>query len=146
MERENKSGFKVVPDTNIILSSELSKGRKSPNREFTKRWLDCDFVILFSYETKIEYAIKLRERDIPKKKIVEFLANLTRLGNIVFINHYHLQYYPVDEDDICFVLCAENGNATHIVSYDKHLLNLNGKYRFEILKIVPFLKKLRKKL
>lgn len=60
MGNENKSGLKVVPDTNIIVSSELSRDRKSPNKEFTGRWLNRDFVILFSYDTKIEYAIKLR--------------------------------------------------------------------------------------
>ena len=146
MKKENKSGFQVVPDTNVIVSSELSKNQDSPNKEFMERWFNHEFAILFSYDTKIEYAIKLKEKSIPKEKIVVFLADLNRLGNSISINYYHLKYYPEDEDDICFFLCAENGNATHIVSYDKHLLELNGKYSFEILKIVRFLQKLRKML
>jgi putative PIN family toxin of toxin-antitoxin system len=146
MQKENKSGFRVVPDTNIILSSELTGNRKSPNRDFIERWLKRQFAILFSDDTKLEYAVKLKEMGIPRKKIVEFLTNLTMLGDIVVINNYHLKYYPDDEDDICFVLCAENGDASHIVSYDKHLLKLNGKFKFEVLKIVPFLQELRKVL
>jgi len=143
MRKENKSGYRVVPDTNVIVSSELSKRQKSSNKEFIERWFNREFAILFSYDMKIEYAVKLREKGIPKEKVVEFLADLTRLGNNIVINYYHLQYYPEDADDICFVLCAENGNATHIVSYDKHLLHLNGKYKFKILKIIPFLNELR---
>lgn len=144
MKKENKSGLRVVPDTNVIISSELSKDQRSPNRDFIERWLNHEFIVLFSDDTKIEYAIKLREKNIPKEKIISLLANLGRLGDNVVVTHYHLKYYPEDEDDICFVLCAENGNATHIVTYDKHLLVLNGKYRFKILQIVPFLKELRK--
>ncbi len=143
MEKENKSGFRVVPDTNVIISFELSKIQRSSNRDFIERWLKQEFIVLFSDDMIMEYAIKLRGKDIPKEKIVEFLADLTRLGNKVEIATYHLQYYPCDEDDICFFLCAENGNATHLVPYDKHLLNLKGKYRFEILPVVSFLKKLR---
>jgi putative PIN family toxin of toxin-antitoxin system len=144
MKKENKSGLLVVPDTNIIISAEISKRGESPNKDFIKRWLHREFVILFSDDTKIEYTIKLREKDIPKDKIVEFLANLIMLGNNVVVTTYHLPYYPGDEDDICFVLCAENGNATHLVTYDNHLLVLNGKYGFEILRIVTFLRNLRK--
>jgi len=135
-----------VPDTNVIVSSELSTSPESPNKDFIERWLNCDFVVLFSDDTKIEYAVKLKQKDIPREKIVEFLADLSRLGSNVVINNYHLEFYPEDEDDICFVLCAENGSATHLVSYDRHLLSLNGKFRFEILKIPPFLRELRENL
>ncbi|MCP5045946.1 MAG: putative toxin-antitoxin system toxin component, PIN family [bacterium] len=146
MNKENKSAFQVVPDTNVILSSEISNKQNSPNKEFIERWLNREFTVLFSHDTKIEYTIKLREKGIPKEMIVRFLANLSSLGDSVYINNYHLPYYPEDEDDICFILCAENGNATHLVSYDMHLLTLDGKYKFEILKIIPFLKMLRRKL
>ena len=143
MNRKNSSGFQVVPDTNVIVSSELSKREGSPNKEFIQRWLNHEFNILFSNDTKIEYAIKLTEKGIPEEKIISLLADLTMLGTNVSINYYHLPYYPDDEDDICFLLCAANGNDTHIVSFDKHLLVLNGKYDFEILKIAAFLKELR---
>ena len=143
MKKENKSNFLVVPDTNVIISSQLSKNQESPNKEFIDRWLKREFIVLYSDDTKIEYAIKLKEKDIPRDKIVEFLANLIMSGKNVVIKNYHLQHYPIDEDDICFILCAENGNATHIITYDIHLLDLNGKYRFEIQQILPFLKELR---
>lgn len=143
MKRENKSGFRVVPDTNVILSSELSRNKQRPNKDFTHRWFQEEFDVLYSDDTQIEYAAKLLEKQIPREKIIRFLSGLISLGNIVTIKNYHLKYYPEDEDDICFVLCADNGSATHLVSYDVHLLTLNGKYEFEILKVVPFLKRLR---
>jgi putative PIN family toxin of toxin-antitoxin system len=143
MEKENKSGFRVVPDTNVIISAELSKNQDSPNRDFIECWLNQDFLVLFSDDTLMEYAVKLRDKDIPDPKIVEFLANLFMLGHKVEITTYHLENYPEDEDDICFVLCAENGNATHLISYDKHLLILEGKFKFEILPIISFLHQLR---
>lgn len=143
MKKQNKPIFRVVPDTNVIISAELSKKQKSSNRDFMEHWLKKEFIVLFSDDTLIEYAIKLRDKDIPDQKIVEFLANLFILGNKVKITSYHLEYYPDDEDDICFVLCAENGDATHLVSYDKHLLILEGKFKFKILSIVPFLQELR---
>lgn len=79
MKKENKSGFQVVPDTNVIVSSELSKNQDSPNKEFMERWFNYEFVVLFSYDTKIEYAIKLMEKSIPKEKIVQFLQKLRKM-------------------------------------------------------------------
>jgi hypothetical protein len=33
-----------------------------------------------------------------------------------------LPHYPADADDIAFLLCAWNGLASHLVSYDIHAL------------------------
>ena len=41
------------------------------------------------------------------------------------IRFSHFRHYPVDEDDISFLLCAINGAASHLVSYDPHLLDLD---------------------
>jgi len=143
MNKEDKSGFKVVPDTNVIISSELSKNKKSPNRDFIERWLNEEFFVLFSDDTLIEYAVKLREMEIPEDKVAIFLSNLIKLAKKVSITTFHLNCYPEDEDDICFLLCAENGNATHLVTFDRHLLDLKCKFTFEIVRIASFLKKLR---
>jgi hypothetical protein len=71
-----------------------------------------------------------------KARIVVFLANLLMIGQKVEITSNHLEYYPEDEDDICFVLCAENGNATHLVSYDKqfYIIQKDRKKREKLLR------------
>ena len=51
--------------------------------------------------------------------------------------------YPKDEDDIVFVLCAENGNATHLITYDTDLLNIKEYFKFKICKTIEFLSEFR---
>jgi predicted nucleic acid-binding protein len=46
MKKENKSSLRVVPDTNIIISAEISKHGERPNKDFIKRWLNREFFIL----------------------------------------------------------------------------------------------------
>jgi predicted nucleic acid-binding protein len=63
------------------------------------------------------------------KIIANFLTKINaiwKLGEHTSIQYFHLANYPSDPDDIAFVLCAENGYATHLLSYDKHLLDLQG--------------------
>ena len=51
--------------------------------------------------------------------------------------------YPKDEDDIAFVLCAENGKATHLITYDPDLLNIKDYFKFKICKTIEFLTEFR---
>ena len=145
-EKVNRSGFRVVPDTNVILASKLAKSQKSPNREFIDRWLNREFLILYSTDTRIEYVKKLQEKGIATSDIFELLESLFVLGEKVTIHYFHLLDYPTDTEDIRFLLCAENGGGTHLVSYDQHLLELQGKFSFKIIKLIPFLKELRAKI
>jgi uncharacterized protein len=54
--------------------------------------------------------------------------------------------YPSDPDDIAFLLCAINGNATHIVSYDSHIAEIEHFYAFKVCDPLTFLFELRKEL
>ncbi len=146
MKIENKSDFRVVPDTNVIIAFEKTTNTKSPNQEFYDRWLNDEFVLLYSKDTQLEYIKKLLEQGIDREKIIKFVNNLLNLGESVEIKIYHISGYPDDREDICFVLCAVNGNGTHIISYDRHLLVLEGKHLFKIVTTVPFLQELRNKL
>ena len=58
---------------------------------------------------------------------------------------FHFRHYPVDGDDVMFLLCAMNGTASHLVSYDRHLLALRTFYEDELLICEPleFLRALR---
>ncbi|CAN2039331.1 PIN domain-containing protein [Candidatus Magnetomoraceae bacterium gMMP-15] len=59
---------------------------------------------------------------------------------------FDLPLYPSDPDDIAFLLCAENGNATHIVSYDPHLKEIDRFYTFRVCGTLKFLFELRKEI
>jgi len=137
------TSLKTVPDTNVLLASKLATGSGNPNREYFDRWEAGEFVILFSRDTLLEYIEKLREKSIPEELIKGFLSSLLDFGMEVHIEYFHLRSYPIDSDDIAFLLCAHNGNATHLVTYDSHLRALVGHYPFKICGPVDFLKDLR---
>ncbi len=140
-----KTKFRTVPDTNVIIASQNASAT-SPNREYFARWANDEFVLLYSEDTLHEYIRKLTERGVPQEIIQKLLVSLMALGEKVFIQFFHLPKYPVDPDDIAFLLCAENGKASHLISYDKHLKMLDGDYDFKICEPIAFLVELRSKL
>jgi uncharacterized protein len=137
--------FKTVPDTNVILATS-SENPKSPNREYYERWLySQEFDLLYSDDTLHEYIEKLEARGDSEETIIQFLRAILKIGVKVEIEFFHLKSYPADPDDIAFVICAENGNASHLISYDRHILDLKyqHKFGFKICKIIEFLQELR---
>lgn len=100
---------------------------------------------MYSDDTLHEYIEKLVEKHYPETAILKFLRAILRLGSKVEIDFFHLPAYPEDPDDISFVLCAENGHATHLISYDKHILDLRFQnvFGFQICRTIEFLKELR---
>jgi len=141
-----KTTFKVVPDTNVFVAAEKSKHAASPNREFVNRWKNNEFEVLYSEDTLLEYISKLKEKGIDETTVRKLIQALFELARKVGIDFYHLPHYPVDSDDIAFLLCAENGQATHIVSYDRHLKEINFLYSFRVCDTLEFLNELRKEL
>ncbi len=139
-----KTSFNVVPDTNVVIASEKSVSESSPNKEFFCRWRNDEFEILYSDDTLHEYIEKMRELKLPKEIIKKLLRAMLELGKHVNIVFFHLPLYPPDLDDIAFLLCAENGNATHIVSYDPHLEEIDHYYAFRVCGTLKFLFELRK--
>src|SRR5574341_530626 len=137
-----KTSLRTVPDTNVVFAAQRANVT-SPNREYFERWKNEEFELLFSDDTLREYIEKLLERNVPKEIIMQLVAAILELGTSTAIQFFHLAQYPVDPDDIAFILCAENGDATHLISYDPHLLDLNGFYQFKIFKTLDFLSELR---
>lgn len=135
--------LRVVPDTNIFIAAQKSTSLGSPNKEFFERWQRSEFDLLFSEDTLFEYVEKLSELGIAEQTIKRLVRAIMALGIEVPIVYFHLRHYPVDPDDIAFVLCAVNGDATHIVSQDQHLLRLNHVYPFTICKPSDFLGEVR---
>ena len=139
------SSCRVVADTNIFLSAQLSKNVRSPNKEFFVLFRQKLFTLLASEDCLVEYIRKLEEKGTPRAIIVEIVTLLYTLAEEVKIQQFHFQHYPPDQDDIAFLLCALNGKATHLVTYDNHLLSLKYAYRdsFTICETLPFLKEVR---
>ena len=142
----SKTELRSVPDTNVLLAAKLSRGPTSPNSEYLERWKREEFTLLYSPDTYQEYTEKLVEKGLPEGAIKSFLRALEDLGVEIRVEHYHLPAYPVDVDDVAFLLCAVKGEATHLITYDRHLLEVSRYYEFKICGTVDFLKDLRYRL
>jgi len=124
-----KIRFRVVLDTNVLISSQLSKSEDSPTKEIIEKWRDDQFDVLWSDDIFNEYIDKLKYFFIKEDLIVKIISQFVAFGEEVKIKFYHYEVYPKDAKDICFVLCALNGNGSHIITYDTHLLDLLEDYR-----------------
>lgn len=82
---------------------------------------------------------------MERTAVVQFISLISALGEAVEIEFFHLPHYPADPDDIAFLLCAWNGLASYLVSYDRHLLDLSAAYEshFQICLPVELLTALR---
>ncbi|MBC7819032.1 MAG: PIN domain-containing protein [Planctomycetaceae bacterium] len=118
--------FRAVLDSNVLVAAQRSADPLSPNRELIERWKANEFTLLFSRDTLLEYAEKLLVLCANREDAIAFIALISALGEAVEIEFFHLPHYPADSDDIAFLLCAWNGFATHLASYDRDLLNLSA--------------------
>ncbi len=136
---------RVVLDSNVLIAAQRSADVYSPDRELIERWQSHEFTLLFSRDTLHEYAEKLLELSGDRADTVAFIALISALGEAVEITFFHLLQYPTDADDIAFVQCAWNGLASHLVSYDRDLLELSAAYEanFRICSPVELLVALR---
>jgi predicted nucleic acid-binding protein len=136
--------LRAVLDTNVVLAARGASNPGSPNREIMAQWRAGRFVLLLTLDMVAEYVEKLLEMGKPESEVEVFAADLLTMGETVAIRFFHLRHYPADADDIAFVLCALNGAATHLVTYDAHLLNAGCFYlEFVTCEPVPFLAQLR---
>ncbi|MBL9132174.1 MAG: PIN domain-containing protein [Verrucomicrobiaceae bacterium] len=124
-------------DTNVLLAARRSSHPASPNVEILDRWRRREFTFLYSLDTLAEYAEKLLECGLPASDVEAFIRLLALHGEVVPIVFFHFRHYPVDADDVMFLLCAINGSASHLVSYDDHLLSLRPFYAGEIALCQP---------
>lgn len=138
--------LRAVLDTNVLLAARLSNHPASPTAEIFDRWQRREFLVLYSLDTQVEYAEKLLAHGIPPSEVQAFIRRLALHGEIVPVIFFHFRHYPVDSDDVMFLLCAMNGRATHLVSYDQHLLTLRSYYagQVTICEPVEFLTACRK--
>jgi len=136
--------LRAVLDTNVVLAAKRSVHPQSPNAEIIERWKSGEFIWLVSDDVVTEYAEKLLEKGIDPLKVEIFVTDLLDYGEEVTIEFFHFQHYPVDADDVAFLLAALNGAATHLITYDEHLKDVGVFYsEFMTCEPVAFLADLR---
>ncbi len=132
-----------VLDTNVVIAAHRSGGAASPNREILACWAAGDFTLLYLEDVLLEYVEKLIEFGVPDEKLREFVRSVGVLGERVAIVFFHLRRYPADADDIAFLLCAINGRASHLVTYDSGFSEIAADCSFAICEPLAFLATLR---
>jgi predicted nucleic acid-binding protein len=137
------SAIRAVLDTNIVVASQRSESPTSPNREVIKRWEAGEFVLLYSDDVLLEYIEKLIETGVGDAIVRQLISSVLGAGERVMIAFFHLRRYPSDADDIAFVLCALNGEATHRVTYDGGFSEVARDCAFTICAPLVFLTALR---
>lgn len=91
-----------------------------------------------------EYMEKMLEKGVDPLRVEILMADLVRFAEEVLIHFFHFRHYPVDADDVAFLLVALNGDATHLVTYDEHLKDVGVFYpEFTTCEPIAFLKDLR---
>lgn len=116
--------IRAVLDTNVVLAADRSNNPLSPNRELINRWVNGELTWLITEDIAAEYAEKLLDKGNAPAEVEAFITSLFLLAELVEIRFFHFRHYPVDSDDTIFLLCAINGRASHLVSYDRHLLDV----------------------
>ncbi len=127
----------VVFDTNILISAVLSPNSKpfqctALAKQGIVQSVTCQ-EILDEFQEKLQGKLKYeRERAIALVQEVIGYSQLVMLTNT-------LKVVDADPDDDMVVECAVIGNATYIVTGDKHLLSLNSYQNITMLKATDFL-------
>jgi putative PIN family toxin of toxin-antitoxin system len=127
------SRFRVVLDTNVILAALLSRNPASPTVELLHRWRNGEFALLYCTDLLLEYQEKLITKQIHLERRLGFLSSLIAKG--LSVNLVPAEIVPrvlADPDDDVVLACALIGGATHLVTYDPHLLTLEETYRQQV--------------
>lgn len=135
--------FRVVPDTNVVVTSRKSTSSTSPTRELVERWIRGEFTLLYSHDMIVEYFRKFRELGLDPVDARRFLTEIAALGELVTLSTFHEQVYPKDPEDIAFLPCATNGEASHLVTYDSDFDPVKSRYSFLVCSPLEFLRLLR---
>ncbi len=123
--------MRVILDTSVVVSGMISP--HGPPAQIIARWLDDDFVLIYTPAMLVELEDVLNRAWLHKRlvhvpeRIPDFLLAVKVLGKLVrgYVNVAGQVRDPFDE---MFLACAVLGKADYIISGDKDLLSL-GAYR-----------------
>jgi len=124
-KRRSKAKYRAVFDTNVYVAKVLSKNPRSPNVELFELLKAEAYLLFWCEEIRAEVAEKLLARKLTPERIAEFIAEAMSLAVWIEVPASAIRRYVEDDpDDDIIVACAVVASATHIVSYDQHLLSL----------------------
>ncbi len=89
-----KIRYRVVLDTNVLISSELSTSEDSPNKEIIQRWKDDQFDVLWTEDILNEYIDKLKYFNVQEVMIKR------KDGSTFILKQISAQYSPLDIEGI----------------------------------------------
>ena len=113
--------IKIVPDTNVIISSIFWRGT---TYLIMKYGFERRYVIVTSPGIIDEVVDKLRNKfNVPENKIQELIRTLIEFSFVVEPTG-KINVVDDDPDDNKIVECAIEARADYIVSGDRHLLNI----------------------
>ena len=137
--------LRAVLDTNVIIAALKSRNPQSPTVELLTRWAKREFTLLYSDDLLAEYAEKLADRSVALAVRERFLSGIIRNAELVDVRDAQIRsIVDADPDDDLVLACAMVGKATHLVTYDPHLLTLANDYQqLAILDGLGFLKMVR---
>ncbi len=131
----------VVLDTNVVVSALLS-AVGSP-AEIIRRWEADEFeeiissALLEELERALSYPQVARYLKLPKEQIDAFLKSYLAVATLVK-PEVDLDVVQVDPGDNKVLECAVEGNASYIVTGDRHLLDLGDYLGIAILSPAGF--------
>lgn len=135
---------RAVFDTNVFVSSSLSKNVNSPTRELLQRWKNNEFTLLICDQIVKELLEILNKRGMALEDITEQVTLLARSAEWVEVPEERIENLLSDPDDNVVIACAVEGGANYLVTYDPHFDLLKGDYKgIKIVKAIPFLEVLR---
>jgi putative PIN family toxin of toxin-antitoxin system len=131
--------MRIILDTNVFISGIFFTG---PPYQIVKAWRDVRIQLLVSPSILDEYQrigaeLALQFRDVDLKP---FLDLLTIQAEIVLAPTLPA-VIPDDPSDDKFLEAAVAGNASYIISGDKHLLKLSEFQGIQILKPKDFVQR-----
>ena len=119
----------------VVLAYVQTKSDDSPNKEIIQRWAKEEIDVLWTEDVLNEYVNKMKDFSVSEDKMIKVVSQFIQFGEVVEIKFFHYEAYPDDARDVCFVLCVLNGRGTHIVTYDRHLLDLADEYSQNFLSL-----------
>jgi putative PIN family toxin of toxin-antitoxin system len=129
--------YLVVFDTNILISALLFPSGSpficvSMARDRRIQSITCQEILN-------EFSEKLIQKfTLSEERAEEIIQEVRQFSQIVKIDG-ELALVSADPDDDMIVECAIAGNATHIITGDKHLLSLVEYQNIQIVKAKDFL-------
>jgi len=134
--------LRIVIDTNIWISGLLWRGKAwqlLKLAEQRKVELCIAYSMLLELEEVLSYEKFLPRLEVLQQTPEQLASYALSISSIFDVSRSGIPIISDDPDDDIFLLCAVEADATHIVSNDRHLLNLKSYQGIKIVTIDQFL-------